>query len=74
MIPEISREPLPLVFIRAPWIEDAGENVRRLAVLSGKIIAARQGNIIATSFHPELTGDPRFHRYFASIIQLSKSG
>lgn len=68
VMPDVSPDPLPLVFIRAPWIEKASDHVQRLAVRNGKVIAARQGNMIATSFHPELTGDLRFHRYFTHFI------
>lgn len=69
MIPEISENELPLVFIRAPWIETAGRGVSVLAEYNGKIIAARQNNMLATSFHPELTDDLSFHRYFADMIE-----
>jgi 5'-phosphate synthase pdxT subunit len=56
------------VFIRAPLIESVGPDVQVLARLSdGRIVAARQHNLLATSFHPELTGDDRFHRYFMSL-------
>jgi 5'-phosphate synthase pdxT subunit len=59
------------VFIRAPYIEKAGNGVQVLATLpDGEIVAARQGNLLATSFHPELGGDPRIHRYFADIVEL----
>lgn len=58
------------VFIRAPYIEKAGGGVQVLAALTdGEIVAARQGNLLATSFHPELTGDPRIHSYFAGIAK-----
>jgi 5'-phosphate synthase pdxT subunit len=56
------------VFIRAPWIEGVGEGVEVLARHDGHIVAARQGNILATTFHPELTGDPRVHRYFVQTV------
>jgi pyridoxal 5'-phosphate synthase pdxT subunit len=57
------------VFIRAPFIERAGPGVEVLARLSpGEVVAARQGNLLATSFHPELTGDPRLHKYFADMV------
>jgi 5'-phosphate synthase pdxT subunit len=56
------------VFIRAPWIESAGNGVQRLAVKDGKIIAARERNLLATSFHPELTDNAQFHKYFLSIL------
>jgi len=63
------QRPFPAVFIRAPVIERAGAGVTVLATLPGEggdpvIVAARQGRFLATSFHPELTGDSRFHRYF----------
>lgn len=56
------------VFIRAPWIEAAGEGVDVLAVHENVGVAARQGNLLATVFHPELTGDPRVHRYFIEEV------
>jgi 5'-phosphate synthase pdxT subunit len=56
------------VFIRAPLIESVGADVKVLARLSdGRIVAARQHNLLATAFHPELTGDDRFHRYFLTL-------
>lgn len=56
------------VFIRAPLIESVGEDVQILAKLDdGRIVAAQQGHLLATSFHPELTGDDRFHRYFLRL-------
>jgi pyridoxal 5'-phosphate synthase pdxT subunit len=56
------------VFIRAPLIESVGADVKVLARLSdGRIVAARERNLLATSFHPELTGDDRFHRYFLTL-------
>lgn len=68
VIPAITSEPISLVFIRAPWIEKVGINVQHLAVQSGKTIAAREGKMIVTSFHPELTNDLRFHQYFTNLI------
>lgn len=56
------------VFIRAPWIEEIGEEVEELACHDGRIVAARQGDMLATAFHPELTGDPRVHRYFIEKV------
>lgn len=56
------------VFIRAPLIESVGEDVQVLAELEdGRIVATQQGHLLATSFHPELTGDDRFHRYFLQL-------
>lgn len=62
-------EPLTGVFIRAPLIESAGDNVEILAKLPEGIIAARQGNLLTTSFHPELTDDSRVHQYFAEMCK-----
>jgi 5'-phosphate synthase pdxT subunit len=56
------------VFIRAPWIESVSEGVEVLARHEGHIAAARQGDLLATTFHPELTGDPRIHRYFVETV------
>ena len=61
-------EPFHAVFIRAPKISRVGPNVEILATLpDGTVVAARQGRLLATSFHPELTHDERFHRYFLSL-------
>jgi 5'-phosphate synthase pdxT subunit len=59
------------VFIRAPLIESMdAEDVEALSTLpDGHVVAARQGHLLATSFHPELTGDTRFHRYFAGMVE-----
>lgn len=56
------------VFIRAPWIESVGRAAEVLAEHDGHIVAAAQGRLLATTFHPELTGDPRIHRYFLDEI------
>jgi len=69
-VTELRGRPFHGVFIRAPYIEKAGGGVQVLSSLpDGEIVAARQGNLLATSFHPELSGDPRFHRYFADIVK-----
>lgn len=69
LIPTIDKNmPIPLVFIRAPYITKTGKNVQILATLDNKIIAARQKNMLVSSFHPELTCDLRFHQYFLSMI------
>jgi pyridoxal 5'-phosphate synthase pdxT subunit len=63
-----SPKPYPAVFIRAPRIHKVGEPAEILASLpDGSIVAAQQGRWLATSFHPELTGDDRFHRYFLTF-------
>lgn len=56
------------VFIRAPWIESVGDDVDVLSEHEGRVVAARQGRLLATAFHPELTGDPRIHRYFIESV------
>jgi len=62
--------PFHAVFIRAPLIERIGEGVESLAALEdGRVVAARQGHLLATSFHPELTDDDRFHRYFLGMVK-----
>lgn len=70
-IPELGPEPLPAVFIRAPVILATGPKVRVLARVemdgAKRAVAVRQGNILATSFHPELTPDTRFHRHFLEL-------
>jgi len=68
--------PLHAVFIRAPWVEEAGPGVEVLATVvagpaAGRIVAVRQGALLATSFHPELTGDLRVHRLFLDIVKES---
>jgi len=68
-IPALGGKSFPGVFIRAPLIEQAGSEVEILARLTdGTIVAARQGNLLAAAFHPELTDDPRFHQYFLNIV------
>jgi pyridoxal 5'-phosphate synthase pdxT subunit len=66
------------VFIRAPWVEAVGEGVEVLATVpvtaeagdaAGRIVAVRQGNVLATAFHPELTGDERVHRLFVDMVR-----
>ncbi|MGY1763409.1 pyridoxal 5'-phosphate synthase glutaminase subunit PdxT [Geodermatophilus sp. SYSU D00779] len=66
--------PVHAVFIRAPWVEEAGEGVQVLGrvvggAANGRIVAVRQGNLVATSFHPELTGDRRVHALFVDIVR-----
>jgi 5'-phosphate synthase pdxT subunit len=63
--------PLRAVFIRAPWVEQAGDEVEILGMDSraDRIVAVRQGPLLATSFHPELTSDPRIHELFVDIVK-----
>jgi 5'-phosphate synthase pdxT subunit len=68
-IPALGHPPFRAIFIRAPWIETAGEGVEILASLpDGTPVAAREGNLVATAFHPELTPDLRLHEYFLSLV------
>ena len=67
-IPVLGEKPFPCVFIRAPIVEGVGDEVEVLARLpNGSIVAAKQGNLLALAFHPELTADTRFHQYFLDI-------
>ncbi|MFE0381277.1 pyridoxal 5'-phosphate synthase glutaminase subunit PdxT [Streptomyces inhibens] len=61
--------PVEGVFIRAPWVESVGGAVEVLATYNGHTVAVRQGNVLATSFHPELTGDHRVHRLFVDMVR-----
>jgi len=69
--------PVHAVFIRAPWIEEVGDDVDVLARIpddypepvAGKIVAVRQGSLLATSFHPEISGDRRVHEHFVQIVK-----
>ncbi|WP_345764606.1 pyridoxal 5'-phosphate synthase glutaminase subunit PdxT [Diaminobutyricibacter sp. McL0608] len=64
-IPAVGDEPMHAVFIRAPIVESVGPAATPLATLAdGRVVAVEQGNLIGTSFHPEMTGDTRFHKYF----------
>jgi pyridoxal 5'-phosphate synthase pdxT subunit len=60
--------PVHAIFIRAPWIEEHGPDVTVLAEVDGHPVAIRQGNIVALSFHPELTGEDRLHRFFLGLL------
>jgi 5'-phosphate synthase pdxT subunit len=74
--------PMHAVFIRAPWIESAGPAVEALATvtpvgrdgarLDARVVVARQGDVLASAFHPELAGDPRLHQLFLEIVQVSR--
>ncbi len=69
-------EPMHAVFIRAPWVEKVGGDVEVLARVAsgpsvGRIVAVRQGAVMATSFHPEITADDRVHRFFVELVRGS---
>jgi 5'-phosphate synthase pdxT subunit len=67
-VPALGEPPFRGVFIRAPYVQRWGEGVEVLARLEeGPVVAVRQGNLLATAFHPELTDDERFHRYFLGL-------
>ncbi|MDQ6649038.1 MAG: pyridoxal 5'-phosphate synthase glutaminase subunit PdxT [Actinomycetota bacterium] len=75
----VAGEPMHAVFIRAPWVESVGDAVEVLGRVEssraggrqviGRIVAVRQGAVLATAFHPELTGDPRVHRLFVEMVR-----
>ncbi len=70
----VDGDPVHAVFIRAPWVEDVGPGTEVLAAVdegpaAGRIVAVRQGGLLATSFHPEVTGDMRVHRLFVQIVR-----
>lgn len=62
-------DPVRAVFIRAPWVESAGPHVDVLATFEGHIVAAREGGVLVTAFHPELTDDARLHELFIRMIR-----
>jgi len=68
-VPALGAAPFHAVFIRAPTVEEVGEDVEVLAALEdGRVVAVRQRNALATAFHPELTDDDRFHSYFLEMV------
>jgi len=79
-VPALGPMPFRAVFIRAPLVEEVGPEVEVLARLSpedggrpeGSVVAVRQGNLLATAFHPELSGDSRLHRYFLEMVEAYK--
>jgi 5'-phosphate synthase pdxT subunit len=69
-VPALGEDPFPAVFIRAPVIEEVGDAVEVLAAVNGgRPVAARQGRLLVSAFHPELTDDARFHRYFVKLAE-----
>lgn len=72
-VPDSAERPVHAVFIRAPWVEEAGPSTQVLAAVgsgpaAGRIVAVRERDVVATSFHPEITGDLRLHRMFVQIV------
>lgn len=71
-IPVLGEVPVHAVFIRAPVVESVGAGVEVLAALpDGRVVAVEQGNLLGTSFHPEMTGDTRFHDYFLDKVRAA---
>ncbi len=70
-IPALGPRPFPAIFIRAPWVERAGPAVEVLAERDGHGVMVRQGAVLGTSFHPELTADPRVHAYFLTMVSAA---
>ena len=73
-VARVGGEPMRAVFIRAPWVERVGDGVEVLATVpegpaAGRVVAVRQGDVLATSFHPEVTGDRRVHALFADMVR-----
>ncbi len=72
-VPALGQQSFHAVFIRAPIVEEVSDGVEVLAKLeNGKAVAVRQANALATAFHPELTEDDRFHRYFIDMVRAHK--
>ncbi|MDQ6823467.1 MAG: pyridoxal 5'-phosphate synthase glutaminase subunit PdxT [Candidatus Eremiobacteraeota bacterium] len=71
-VPALGVPSFPAIFIRAPWVERAGSAVQVLARRDGHGVMVRQGNLLGTSFHPELSDDPRVHRYFTDMVRGAK--
>ncbi|MGW5494957.1 pyridoxal 5'-phosphate synthase glutaminase subunit PdxT [Streptomyces olivaceoviridis] len=69
----IPGDPVEGVFIRAPWVESVGAGAEVLAEHDGHIVAVRQGSALATSFHPELTGDHRVHSLFVGMVRAHRT-
>jgi 5'-phosphate synthase pdxT subunit len=75
LIPALGEKPFPAVFIRAPVIREVNGKAEVLARLAdGTAVAARQGRLVVSAFHPELTSDLRFHQYFLDIVSSRQSG
>lgn len=65
----IDGPPVRAVFIRAPWVAERGDDVEVLAAVDGHPVAVQQGHLLAISFHPELTGEPRLHERFLALVE-----
>ena len=79
VMPIIGSDPIHAIFIRAPWVERTGPDVEILATVAGpnsddRIVAVRQGQLLATAFHPELTNDRRVHKLFVEMVRRTDRG
>lgn len=73
-VPALGEQPVHAVFIRAPVVERVGEGASALAALGdGRVVAVEQGNLMGTSFHPEVTGETRFHSYFLDKVRAARA-
>ena len=63
---------IPMTFIRAPYISSVGKNVEVLSEVDGNVVAARENNILVTSYHPELNDDLKVHKFFVEMCKLNK--
>ncbi len=72
-MPKVDEKPFPAIFIRAPAVARMGSQAEVLGTLGDRVVALRQGPVLATSFHPELSGDPRMHRYFLRMIEEARA-
>ena len=73
-VPALGEQPVHAVFIRAPVVEQIGNGASALAALDdGRVVAVEQGNLMGTSFHPEVTGETRFHSYFLDKVRAARS-
>jgi 5'-phosphate synthase pdxT subunit len=82
-VPGIEGGPVHAVFIRAPWVEEVGPEIEVLATVNptdregkpvgDRVVLARQGSLLASAFHPELTGDSRLHKLFVEIVHNVRS-
>ncbi len=70
---DFAEKPVAMTFIRAPFVSEHSEGVQVLSTVDGHIVAVRQGNQLATAFHPELTTDTAVHRYFLDLVGKAKS-
>jgi pyridoxal 5'-phosphate synthase pdxT subunit len=72
-VPQIGPEPVRGVFIRAPYVSESSPSVDVLGRYEDKVVAVRQGNLLGSAFHPELTDDPRFHAYFVEMVSKAST-